>query len=79
MVNVTRREETVKVIRRVGNNGRDGGEALRLILTLKRYTKAKGVRQEYKESRTATFEMTGVITLDDIMNTLQEAIESDTP
>jgi len=64
------------MIRRIGNRPTSSG-ALRLTLTLKKYTPAKGKGEwmKYGGSRTESFELTGVVTLDEIMAEVRGALE----
>jgi len=64
------------MIRRIGNKP-SNSDALRLTLTLKKYEPAKGKGEwmKYGGSRTESFELTGVVTLDEIMCVMREALE----
>jgi hypothetical protein len=67
------------VIRRIGNRPAANSGALRLTLSLRRYNPSigKGEWQKYHSSKTATFEMTGVVTLEDVLEKIEVALMED--
>jgi hypothetical protein len=67
------------MIRRVGNRPPTGSGAVRLTLSLRKYapSRGKGEWQRYNGSKTATFELTGIVTLDDVMAKIETALMED--